>query len=64
MLTTQELSAIQEQLKAEQILVEQNKEYAKQCNDPEIKKQCEQMAGKHREHFQALLNLLQEGNKA
>ncbi len=47
MLTAKELSAIEEQLKAEKLLITKNKAYAQVCDDPELRKKCEQMAAKH-----------------
>ena len=58
MLTAKELSAIEEQLKAEKLLITKNKAYAQLCDDPELRKQCEQMAAKHEDHYQTLLSLL------
>ena len=54
MLTAKELSAIEEQLKAEKLLITKNKAYAQLCDDPEL----EQMAAKHEDHYQTLLSLL------
>ena len=53
MLTAKELSAI-----AEKLLITKNKAYAQLCDDPELRKKCEQMAAKHEEHYQTLLSLL------
>ena len=53
MLTAKELSAIEEKL-----LITKNKAYAQLCDDPELRKKCEQMAAKHEEHYQTLLSLL------
>ena len=58
MLTAKELSAIEEQLKAEKLLITKNKAYAQLCDGPELRKKCEQMAAKHEEHYQTLLSLL------
>lgn len=52
MLTAKELSAIEEQLKAEKLLITKNKAYAQLCDDPELRKKCEQMAAKHEDAYQ------------
>ena len=54
MLTAKELFAIEEQLKAEKLLITKNKAYAQLCDDPELRKKCEQ----HEYHYQTLLSLL------
>ena len=58
MLTAKELLSIEEQLKAEKLLITKNKAYAQLCDDPELRKKCEQMASKHEYHYQTLLALL------
>ncbi len=58
MLTAKELSLIEDQLKTEKLLIIKNKTYAQLCDDPELRKKCEQMAAKHEEHYQSLLGLL------
>ncbi len=57
-LTTEELRAITDQLKAEQLLVKKFKSYALMSTDAQIKTQCEQIAGKHQHHFDRLLTYL------
>lgn len=57
-LTEKELTAIEDQLGQEQILVEKYKMYAQNCNDPELKTKCEQIACKHQEHFDTLFKTL------
>ena len=54
MLTAKELFA----MKAEKLLITKNKAYAQLCDDPELRKKCEQMAAKHEDHYQTLLSLL------
>ena len=49
-LTAKELTAIEDQLNCEKILVEKCKAYGEQCDDPELKKHCQTMAGKHQKH--------------
>ena len=57
-LTTEELRAITDQLKAEQLLVKKFKSYALMSTDAQIKTQCVQIAGKHQHHFDRLLSYL------
>jgi len=57
-LTAKELTAISEQLSAEQILVKKYKMYATQCTDPQLKTKCEEVAAKHQCHYTNLLNQL------
>ena len=58
MLTAKELFAIEEQLKAEKLLITKNKAYAQLCEDPERRNKFEQMAAKHEDQYQTLLSLL------
>ena len=48
-LTSKELSAIEDQLNAEQCLIKKYKLYAQNASDPQIKTKCEQIAAKHQE---------------
>lgn len=57
-LTAKELSAIEDQLSSEKLLITKCKAYAQMCEDPELKKKCETMAGKHQHHYEKLLNFL------
>ena len=57
-LTSKELTGIEEQLNAESMLIKKNKTYAKMCSDPEIRSKCEQIAAKHQNHYNSLLQLL------
>ena len=57
-LTTEELKAIEDQLSAEQLLVKKYNSYAVLSTDPQIKTQCEQIAGRHQSHFDRLLTYL------
>lgn len=54
-LTAKELSAIEDQLNAEKLLVTKYKAYSQICQDPQLKAKCEQMAGKHQNHYDRLL---------
>ena len=51
-LTAKELSALEDQLSMEQLLV------AGMATDQEIKTKCEQIANKHQEHFNRLMSHL------
>lgn len=57
-LTTKELTAIEEQLGQEQILIQKFKMYAGMTQDQQLKACCEQIASKHEIHKNKLLNLL------
>ena len=48
-LTSKELSAIEDQLSAEQCLIKKYKLYAQNASDPQIKTKCEQIAAKHQD---------------
>ena len=43
-LTSKELSAIEDQLGAEKLLVTKFKAYAQSCQDPQLKAKCEQLS--------------------
>ena len=57
-LTAKELSALEDQLNAEQLLVKKYKSYATLATDPQIETQCEQIAGRHQNHFNKLMGFL------
>lgn len=57
-LTVKELSAIEDQLNFEQILIEKYKLYAKACKDQQLKTKCEQIAAQHQGHYATLLSQL------
>ena len=57
-LTEKELSAIEDQLSCEKLLIAKCKAYAQQCTDPELKKKCNAIAGKHQTHYEKLLSFL------
>ncbi len=56
MLTTKELSSLEEQLEQEQLLVKKFKMYSEGCTDPQLKQKCEQIAARHQDHYTRLLN--------
>lgn len=57
-LTEKELSAIEDQLKNEQVLVTKIKAYAQMCSDQTLKQKCDQIAQKHQSHFDKLYSFL------
>lgn len=57
-LTEKELSAIEDQLKNEEVLVTKIQAYAQMCTDPALKQKCEQIAQKHQCHFDKLFSFL------
>ncbi len=57
-LTSKELSALEDQLNIEQMLVKKYKAYSQSATDPQIKSYCEQIADKHKLHFDTLMGHL------
>lgn len=57
-LTSKELSAIEDQLNCEQMLIKKFKAYAACATDPQIKASCENMAQRHKQHFDTLMGHL------
>ena len=57
-LTQKELTALEEALGAEQLLVKKFRAYAQQAKDPEIGDAAEQMAGRHKQHYDTLMGYL------
>ena len=57
-LTEKELSGLEDQLSMEQNLIKKYQTYAAMSNDPQITRQCQQIAGKHQSHFDTLKNFL------
>ncbi|MGN0171593.1 MAG: spore coat protein [Acutalibacteraceae bacterium] len=57
-LTSKELSALEDELSAEQLLIKKYKTYAKLVSDPQLQNKCEQMAQKHQKHFDSLMGYL------
>lgn len=58
MITEKELSAIEDQLSNEQLLVTKFKAYSQMCSDPELKQKCDSIAQKHQCHFDKLMGFL------
>jgi hypothetical protein len=57
-LTSKELSAIEDQLNCEQMLIKKFKAYAQIATDPQVKTTCEQIATQHKQHFDTLMGHL------
>lgn len=57
-LTAKELSALEDELTAEQQLVKKYQMYAQMVSDPQLRTACEQIACKHQHHFDSLTALL------
>ena len=58
-LTAKELTAIEDQLNSEKLLVAKCRMYAELCSDPQLRQKCEAIAGKHKTHNEALYSMLQ-----
>lgn len=57
-LTEKELTAIEDQLSEEKLLVTKLKAYSQMCTDSDLKKKCESIASKHQTHYDQLLSFL------
>lgn len=57
-LTAKELTAIEDQMGIEQNLIKKFQMYAAQCQDPQIRQKCTEMANKHQNHFNTLMGHL------
>ncbi len=57
-LTLKELSAIEDQLNCEQMLIKKFKAYAAMATDSQVKTTCEQIANQHKQHFDTLMGHL------
>ncbi|HHV32542.1 spore coat protein [Caproiciproducens sp. LBM24188] len=57
-LTEKELSAIEDQLSEEKLLVTKLRAYSQLCSDSELKKKCECIADKHQAHYDQLFSFL------
>jgi len=58
-ISSKELTAIEDQLSYEQMLVAKYKTFAANCSDVSLKTKCTQIADRHQQHFNTLLNYLQ-----
>jgi hypothetical protein len=57
-ITSKELSALEDQLNCEQVLVKKYYTFASQCVDPQLTTKCEQVAARHQDHFNRLMTHL------
>ena len=57
-ITSKELSAIEDQLNYEQLLIKKYKNYAAMCQDAGLKTTCEQLAAQHKNHYNTILNYI------
>jgi len=57
-LTTKELTALEDSLGYEQVLVKKYRTLASQCNDAAIKSRLENIADRHQGHYDALFNFV------
>lgn len=57
-ITTKELSSLDDELSKEQNVIAKFKNYAETTSDTKLKNQYESIAQKHQTHFDALYNLL------
>ena len=57
-LTTKELTALEDTLGYEQVLIKKYHTWANQCQDPAIKSRLENVANRHQEHYDTLFNHL------
>ena len=57
-LTEKELSDLEDQLNSESLLVKKFRAVAENSTDPALRGKCEQIAAKHKEHFDRLMTYL------
>lgn len=57
-LTSKELTSLEEALNAEQLVIKKFRAYAQQAQDPEIKASAEQLASRHKQHYDTLMGHL------
>jgi rubrerythrin len=57
-ITAKELSAIEDQLNQEQLLIKKYKNYASMCQDAQLKTTCENLAAQHKTHFDTIMSYL------
>ena len=57
-LTTKELTALEETLGAEQVLVKKYRTMSGQCTDAGIKTRLESIASRHQQHYDTLISHL------
>ena len=57
-LSEKELSYLEDQLSAEQLLIKKFKALSAEASDAEIKTCCDQIANKHQQHFDTMMGFL------
>jgi len=57
-ISTKELTALEDQLGQEQILIKKYQAFANQCTDAMLKGKCQDIASKHQQHYNTLMNYL------
>ena len=57
-LTSKELTAIEDQLSMEQLMIKKYKSFATMSTDPQIRSKYEQIAARHQDHYTKLLGHL------
>ena len=57
-LTKKELSALEDQMGTEQVLISKYHTYADSCTDPALKQKCKQISDRHQQHYDMLMGLL------
>ena len=57
-ITSKELTALEDQLNIEQMLVKKYRSCSNMFTDTVLKSKCEQIASKHQEHYNTLLKYL------
>ena len=57
-LTQKELTALEDSLKEEELLVKKFRSYASTAQDPQIKNAAEQLADRHKQHYETLMGHL------
>ncbi|MCL2081521.1 MAG: spore coat protein [Oscillospiraceae bacterium] len=58
MLTTKELTALEDQLGVEQVMIKKYNAMANQCSDPAIRHRLTSIAGRHQQHYNTLIGYL------
>jgi len=58
-LTSKELTALEDQIGSEQVLVKKFEAMASMCNDTKIQQDLNNFASKHRAHYNTLITFLQ-----
>lgn len=59
-LTQREFLFLEDLLHSEQLEVMKFRDFAQHVQDPQLKQMCEQMAGRHQQHFERLYQILSQ----